>query len=170
MLIAGENPPEVYDPAGGTFSTTGKMIENVYSYGVEWHTSTSLTNGTVLITGGNNDETPGGFSNAEIYDPASRTFSIAGTMTTPRDIHTATLLQDGTVLLAGGGEGWSSYPALDSAEVYDPARRSFVAVGAMTLSRSAHTATLLNDGTVLIAIPPVRSILLKGRVPVKVSN
>ena len=150
VLIAGENPPMIYDPTSRTFSATGTMAENVYHYGVEWHASTSLSDGTVLITGGNDDGTCGGFANAEIYDPASGTFSVTGKMTTSRDIHTATLLRDGTVLLAGGGEGWCGHPTLDSAEVYDPASRSFVAVGKMTQSRSGHTATLLNDGTVLI--------------------
>jgi len=72
-------------------------------------------------------------------------------MTTPRDIHRATLLHDGTVLLTGGGEGLCFHPTLQSAEVYDPASRSFIAVGKMTRSRSGRTVTVLNDGTVLIA-------------------
>jgi hypothetical protein len=150
VFVAGENPPEIYDPAGGTFSQTGAMIEPSYFSGVEWHTSTSLRDGTVLIAGGNDDDTCGGFANAELYDPATGSFAITGRMTTHRDIHTATLLNDGTVLLAGGGEGWCSSPTLDSAELYDPASRSFVSVGKMTVSRSGHTATLLTDGSVLI--------------------
>jgi WD40 repeat protein len=116
VLIAGENPPMIYDPTSGTFSTTGTMAENEYHSGVEWHASASLRDGTVLITGGNDDGTCGGFANAEIYNPGSGTFSVTGKMTTSRDIHTATLLRDGTVLLAGGGEGWCRHPTLDSAE------------------------------------------------------
>jgi len=54
------------------------------------------------------------------------------------------------VLLAGGGDGWCRSSTLDSAEIYDPGTRSFVAVGKMTRSRAGHTATLLKDGTVLI--------------------
>lgn len=151
VLIVGENPPEIYDPTNGTFSFTGRMLDPVYQYGMYWHAGTSLTNGTVLVTGGNDDLTCGGFANAEIYDPSSGTFSVVGNMTRSRDIHTATLLRDGTVLLTGGGEGGCSQPTLDSAELYDPRSRSFVAVGRMTRSRSLHTATLLNDGRVLIA-------------------
>src|SRR5207253_11015520 len=51
VLIAGENPPVIYDPITGTFSMTGRMAENEYHFGVEWHASTSLRDGTVLITG-----------------------------------------------------------------------------------------------------------------------
>jgi hypothetical protein len=151
VLVVGENPPEIYDPASGTFSTTGKMIDAAYQYGMFWHTSTSLKDGTVLVTGGNDDLSCTGFVNAELYDPSSGTFTVVGNMTAPRDGHTATLLQQGTVLLAGGGPGWCSHNTLDSAELYDPANRSFVAAGKMTRRRSFYTATLLNDGTVLLA-------------------
>jgi len=152
VLIVGENPPELYDPVTGTFSLTGRMVGSVYAYGMDWHTATSLRDGTVLVTGGSDDfSCGGGFSNAEIYNPSSGTFSTAGNMMTGRDIHTATLLNDGTVFLAGGGDGWCFTPTRESAELYDPSTRSFVAVGKMSQSRSAHTATLLNDGTVLLA-------------------
>lgn len=151
VLIVAENPPELYDPIGGTFSLTGAMAENAYRYGMEWHAATALRDGTVLITGGNDDITCGGFAAAEIYDPSSNTFIPVGPMTVPRDIHGSTLLSDGTVLITGGGDGWCGMPTLDSAELYDPATRSFVLAGHMAQSRTAHTATLLNDGTVLIA-------------------
>lgn len=56
----------------------------------------------------------------------------------------ATVLLDGTVLITGGWAG-------PSAEVYDPFTRAFNHVGDMTIPRSAHTATRLNNGAVLIA-------------------
>jgi WD40 repeat protein len=149
VLIVGENPPEIYDPATQTFTTTGRLIE--YPYGMDWHGATTLHDGTVLVTGGNDDDTCGGFDFAEIYDPSSGTFSVVGPMTVPRDIHTATLLPDGTVLIAGGGEGWCGSSTHDTAELYIPSTHSFVAAGRMSISRTSHTATLLNDGTVLIA-------------------
>jgi hypothetical protein len=151
VLIVGENPPEIYDSTTGTFSLTGAMIASVYRYGMDWHTSTSLKDGTVLIAGGNDDMSCPGFANAELYDPSSGTFTVVANMTMHRDVHTATLLKDGTVLVAGGGEGWCGMSTLDTAELYDPVTRSFFAVGRMTRSRSSHTATLLKDGTVLIA-------------------
>src|SRR6185436_19847407 len=47
------------------------------------------------------------------------------------------------VLIAGG--------ETDSAELFNPSSGAFTATGSMTVSRSAHTATLLPDGRVLIA-------------------
>jgi hypothetical protein len=81
------------------------------------------------------------------------TFSATGIMTAARFWHSATLLNDGTVLIAGGV---SETPTglevtLASAELYDPSSGTFRAVGKMIVARSAHTATLLPNGTVLIA-------------------
>ena len=151
ILIIAANPPSLYDPATGQFGSTGPMIEPGYQYAVEWHAATSLRDGSVLLTGGNDDWTCGGFNYAELYDPLSGTFHVVGPMTTPHDIHTATLLQDGRVLVVGGGEGWCHMSTSSSAELYDPETRRFTSAGHMTRSRSEHTATLLNDGTVLIA-------------------
>ena len=151
ILIIAENPPEIYDPFTGSFSITGAMVESSYAYGVEWHAATTLRDGAVLLTGGSDDISCGGFASAEIYDSSTSKFSVVGPMTQARDIHTSTRLPDGTVLLTGGGEGWCGMPTHDTAELYMPSSRSFVAAGHMTHSRTLHTATLLNDGTVLIA-------------------
>jgi hypothetical protein len=103
-----------------------------------------LADGSVLILGS-------GDANAELFDPSSGAFSPAGTMTTPRYGAKATLLANGRVLITGGaGPGTSQLPLLSSAELYDPQSRSFAATGSMSVSRARHTATLLNDGRVLI--------------------
>jgi hypothetical protein len=60
------------------------------------------------------------------------------------------------MVLIAGGDGSYAYSALGasieaSAELYDPGTREFIKTGAMTTPRTDHTATLLNDGRVLIA-------------------
>ena len=114
-----------------------------------------LLNGAVLFTGLWSGF--GGFNgrHAESYDPSTGTFAATQSMSTPRDLNSATLLPDGTVLEAGGVQfGCTPYgcipPTLASAEIYDPATRGFLTTGSLASARHAHTATLLNNGQVLI--------------------
>src|SRR5215472_12728866 len=104
-------------------------------------TATTLPNGTVLIAGG-------GTAKAELYNPATRTFSPAGRMPVAVTDATATLLRNGKVLVAGGLAGNHQ---VSSAELYNPAAGTWSATGSMTKARSGQTATLLPDGEVLVA-------------------
>src|SRR5262249_20967913 len=83
---------------------------------------------------------------AEIYSPASKSFTSIGPMTAARQQHTATLLADHRVFIAGGfGTGFGS------AELFDPATSTFTAIAQPMPLRAEHTATLLSDGRVLLA-------------------
>jgi len=87
---------ELFDPANQMFTaTTGSMTA-----AREFHTATVLSNGTVLLTGG--DGGAGPLASAELYDPTAETFSPADGMASTRESHTATMLNDGTVLVTGG--------------------------------------------------------------------
>src|SRR5205809_2608570 len=84
--------------------------------------ATILPNGKVLATGGSlNDEDAATASlNADLYDPATNTFSPAGANAFPRLYHSnALLLPDATVLLTGGNPMRGSYEA--HFEIYAPA-------------------------------------------------
>jgi hypothetical protein len=79
-------------------------------------------------------------------------FTPTGNMITPRAWHTATLLNDGKVLIAGGEQiSEGQQDGISSAELYDPDSGSFDRTARMTTERALHTATLLNNGKVLIA-------------------
>src|SRR5262249_27656092 len=99
---------EIYNPATGTFLTSGNMVQGVFS-----HTTTLLSNGQVLVVGG---IVQVGVFTAELYDPAAGTFRETGSLTSPRYDHTATLLNDGTVLVVGGRVDGST--VLNTAELY----------------------------------------------------
>ncbi|MGH7940582.1 MAG: kelch repeat-containing protein [Limisphaerales bacterium] len=111
------------------------------------HTATLLLNGKVLIAGG---YVAGGATtaSAELYDPATGSNTLTGSLLTARSHHTATLLPNGKVLVAGGILGFS---ALSSAELYDPASGTWTNTGSLNVARYYHTATLLPDGEVLVA-------------------
>ena len=74
-------------------------------------------------------------------------------MHTARSDATATLLKNGKVLIAGGGNlaDMDKQDVYASAELYDPKSGTFTPTGSMTAARSDATATLLQNGKVLIA-------------------
>lgn len=135
---------EIYNPATDSFALAGPMTTGRF-----FHTATRLPNGMVLIAGGLNTGQP--LATAEIYNPATKAFSLIGTMTVARMGHTATLLGNGKVLIAGGASTFFGGPATNAAELYDPSSGRFAATNPMINPRSAHTATLLPNGQVLLA-------------------
>ena len=56
-------------------------------------------------------------TDAELYDPATGTWSVTGSLNAARTAFTATLLPSGMVLVAAGNFGDT---VLNSAELYDP--------------------------------------------------
>ena len=113
------------------------------------HTPTLLTNGKVLLTGGDSTNLVNGSSySSELYNPTTGTCSYSGSMITSRYYHTATLLPNGMVLVTGGVNANSN--ALSSCELYNPSTGTWRSTGSMASSRKYHTATLLANGNVLV--------------------
>ena len=80
---------EIFDPASNTFTSTGPLVEGLFEA-----RATTLLDGRVLISGGSLNDSDGGYAiaRAEIFDPATGTFTSTGSMLRPRSSHTATLL------------------------------------------------------------------------------
>src|SRR5205809_2200937 len=129
---------EIFDR--GSFSATGSMLLARRSAA-----AVTLKDGRVLITGGTTST--GTTSETELYNPATRSWTIGDPMLASRSGHTATLLADGRVLIAGG-EG-SGAPG-STLEIFNPATSSFSLAGTLATPRKNHATVLLSGGRVMI--------------------
>lgn len=87
------------------------------------------------------------------------TLTQTGSLSATRSQHTATLLSSGKVLIMGGwgtdqcdeDRKYGCVHSRTTAEIYDPQTQNFIKTGRLVFERSGHTATLLPNGSVLIA-------------------
>lgn len=133
VLVVGGNTStiaEVYDPTTNTWNNTGDIGETLF-----YHTATLLQNGKVLVLRART---------SILYDPDTNMWASTGDMVLDAPIgHTTTLLKNGNVLLIGG--------IRKNVALYDPNSNSWSTTGNMNIARGYHSATLLNDGRVLVA-------------------
>jgi hypothetical protein len=141
----GVSGAELYDPASGLFAA-GPTLKDV-----RWkHTATRLTDGRVLLAGGQKWVGDGEYvfvATAEVYDPATGETTPTGSLLTARARAMAVLLPSGRVLVTGG---FNENGNQASAELYDPETGLFTATGSMSIGRSQATATMLENGSVLV--------------------
>ncbi|HSO41089.1 MAG TPA: kelch repeat-containing protein [Labilithrix sp.] len=93
----------------------------------------------------------GGFSQPEVYDPATNVFTFTGGCGGARAYdtrHTATTLASGRVLIAGGNPGFD--PVVADAFLENGLTSTCDTAGPMAVARSNHTATRLPNGKVLV--------------------
>lgn len=142
---------EVYDPAAEQWREVAPLAQ-----ARRGHQGVVLDDGRVLVAGGLFEGNP--LASAEIYDPATGSWTTAAPMGTPRLGHALTLLRDGRVLATGGSAldpdqtsgGGQTVRIAASTEIYDPAADAWKAARSMASPRFEHTATLLDDGRVLV--------------------
>lgn len=115
------------------------------------HAISALPDGRVLITGGSHT-----LSTADSFVWTATTGDSKSVGLSPRrEAHTATSLADGRVLLAGGiiaryEPASVGRRSLKAAALFDPAANQLRPTGEMNFDRNHHSATLLDDGRVLV--------------------
>lgn len=129
---------ELYDPALGTWSSTGSLAAKRYG-----HTATLLPSGKVMTTAGYDASL---LATCEIYDPVAGTWSATAGLATPREDHCATLLPSGRILVSGGFNNGM----LATCEVYDPNSGAWGTGGTMPSAQYVQASTLLASGKVLL--------------------
>jgi len=113
----------------------------------EFNAQVRLLTGAVLSIGGV-DNAGNVLNTAELFTPASSTWTLTGTMSDAREQFAAVVLTSGKVLVVGG-VGPSS-TILGGTELYDPTAKTWSSAGSLSVPRAAHTATLLASGKVLV--------------------
>jgi N-acetylneuraminic acid mutarotase len=112
--------------------------------------ATLLGTGDVLVSGGY-DINFTQLASAELYDRASNSWAVTGSLPSARYLHSATSLPDGRALVAGGYGQSDPQGTSTSVVVYDPVLGSFSTAASFAVGRARHAAALLADGTVLVA-------------------
>jgi hypothetical protein len=169
LVVGGTDPgfdvqlttAEIWDPTTGLFSPTDAPPADACPAG------TPLHDGRILVI--DVDSSSPSYGEASTCDPVTGRSTPAGSLSAPSSGLTATVLLDGRVLVAGGQEetctpmpegtktasietavGSCSDTVLQVAELWDPVTGTFSRTGSLARARSFHTATLLQDGRVLL--------------------
>ncbi len=131
---------ELYDPATNTWSAAGAMstVRRAAS-------AVLLSTGKVLVAGGHASLSYPftDLTSADLYDPATGTWSAAAPLNVGRAAAAMVTLPSGKVLFAAGYYN-------NSAEIYDPAANTFTTVAALSSPRWSPTGSLLPSGKVLV--------------------
>lgn len=143
---------ELYNPNTDTWNFVSSMTTPRSS-----HTTTLLTDGRVLVTGGYGG-TGFALASCEIYNPSTDTWTSAASMHIPRYRHQAILLNDDSLLIIGGRQGnldgrgsmdiWSPVAIC---EIYCISTNTWTQAAPMHEKRVEFGAALLPDGRVLVA-------------------
>ncbi|MCA2004338.1 MAG: T9SS type A sorting domain-containing protein [Ignavibacterium sp.] len=136
---------EIYDITTGKWRYTTRM--NIPR---NEHSMIKLNNGKVLAVGGYREKS------CELYDYQNEVWTITDSLIYERWYgQTVLKLADGRVMIIGGVYydttiiPWHRI-ILDKVEIYDDSTNQWEQVSSLHIGRSGHTATLLNDGKVLV--------------------
>jgi N-acetylneuraminic acid mutarotase len=114
----------------------------------EEQSATLLPGGEVLVAGGWSTAAGEPLASAELYNPATGTWTATGSLGTARAEQSASLLGNGEVLVAGGVG--TAGTALAGAELYNPATGTWTTTGSLSAAREGQGAVVLRSGDVLV--------------------
>ena len=155
LLEAITDSTELFDPASGRWEPADVMGRQRTQ-----HAAVLLNDGRAMLVGGfgvvqakiDEQQIDQPLIETDVFNPTTGSWSFVGEISTPRDALAATLLSDGSVLIAGGDDSRGTEDSiLASAEVFDLSSGTWSPAGSMSHPRQSHSATLLDDGTVLVA-------------------
>jgi hypothetical protein len=140
---------ELYDPAANTWRAAAPMASAATN-----QSATLLSDGRVLVIGGIDrflDSAWGtapaeGLGSAEVFDPATGSWSQVPGMLYRRISPSATLLPNGQVLVVGDN-GVNE----KTAEIFNPTTVRWSPAATPAVGRAGHVAVLLHSGVVLVA-------------------
>ena len=143
-----QSSAELFDPTTRTWKRTGSMSSSRAYCG-----AALLSDGRVLAAGGYGITSTWIFelhASAEIYDPATGTWSPTGSMRTPRiDFGNFLTLPDGTVLVTGGMV--TEDTLLAKSERFDPETGRWSQWASLPAA-SAYHRTFLVDGSWIVVV------------------
>jgi hypothetical protein len=146
------NSAEIYNPGTGAWTFTGNLntareqAAATVLDGPECHAASPPAYcGEVLVSGGFNANATT-YNTAELYNPATGTWSNTGSFQHTARLFQSVLLPNGKVLIAGGT---GSDPT--ATEIYNPAAGTWSTTASMNIGRQRNTLILLQNGRVLAA-------------------
>jgi hypothetical protein len=143
----GLNQAEVYDPAVGTWTVVGALSVPRYN-----NIIAVLPNGKALLAGG---YSVGGLTaSADLFDPSTNSFSLTAAMSVPRASNVGPRRTAKRRCFITVRSSLRAAPrtavSWQSATLYDSTSGTWSATGSLVTARTYHTATLLQDGKILV--------------------
>jgi WD40 repeat protein len=138
---------ELWDPATETFRPAGSLAE-----GRQGHSATLLPDGRILVVGGYAAAKGSAdvmLASAEVWDPATETFTATGSLALGRAGHGDAVLPDGRVLIIAGWSGGPAGNRTDTTEIWDPDTGTFSPGPPLGEERGGLATVSLDGGGVL---------------------
>lgn len=144
IKVTGTTQAEIFSPDTNSFAVVGATT----SYRAFGITSATLQDGRVLVAGG---QVLLGTA-ADLFSPATNSYTAVGSQLVDSGygampFSQAVTLNNGKVLVVGGLDTSGANPL---AELFDPNTGTFSVTGGLRTGRANHSATLLQNGRVLI--------------------